>query len=89
MALGIIGTIINIHLGLLHKFEDRSIWDLWCAIESPHVQQGASLRHFVWMGLLGLRKETDESYTRSLRRRRLNDACDKVDRVTPTSLSAE
>ena len=39
------------------------------------------------MRLLGLRKETDEPYTRYLRR--LNDARDKVDRVTPTGISAE
>ena len=39
------------------------------------------------MRLLGLRKETDEPYMMYLRR--LNDARDKVDRVTPTGLSAE
>ena len=88
MALGIIaGTIIDIHLELLHKYEDRSVWDLWCAIESQHVQQDASLRHVAWMGLLGLRKEPDESYTKYLRR--LSDARDKVDRVTPSGLSPE
>ena len=32
MALGITaGTIIDIHLELLHKYEDRNVWDLWCA----------------------------------------------------------
>ena len=32
VALGMTaGTIIDIHLELLHKYEDRNMWDLWCA----------------------------------------------------------
>ena len=88
MALGIIaGTVIDIHLELLHKFEETSVWELWCAIESQHAQQDASLRHVAWMGLLGLRKEANESYSKYLRR--LSKARDKVDHVTPQGLTAE
>ena len=88
MALGITAGIgIDIHLELLHKFEEGSVWELWCAIESQHVQQDASLRHVTWMGLLGLRKEADESYSKYLRR--LSEGRDKVDRVTPQGRTAE
>ena len=56
MAIGIIaGSIIDIHLELLHKYEDKSAWSLWVAIEALHEQKDASLRHSAWMGLLGIR----------------------------------
>jgi hypothetical protein len=88
MAIGIIsGSIIDIHLELLHKYEDKSAWALWGAIEALHEQKDASLRHGAWMGLLGLRQGEDEGYCKYLRR--LSEARSRVDRVTPASLSAE
>ena len=51
MAVGIIaGSVIDLHLELLHRYEDESTWKLWCAIEALHEQKDASLRHGAWMG---------------------------------------
>jgi len=88
MATGIIaGSVIDMHLELLHKYEDKSAWALWCAIEALHEQKDASLRHSAWMGLLGIRQADDETHCKYLRR--LSDARARVDRVTPSDLSAE
>ena len=88
MAIGIIaGSVIDLHLEILHRFEDKSAWALWCAIEAVHEQKDASLRHGAWMGLLGVRQGEDEVYGKYLRR--ITDARARVDRVTPADLTPE
>ena len=42
MAIGVTsGSIIDIHSELLHKYEDKSAWELWCAVEALHEQNEA------------------------------------------------
>jgi len=88
MVIGIIaGSVIRISLALLHKYEDKSAWSLWCAIEALHEQKDASLCHSAWMGLLGIRKAEYETNCKYLGR--LSNARARVDRVTPNDLSAD
>ena len=73
MAVGITaGSIVDTHLELLHQYEDKSAWELWCAIEALHVQKDANLCHAAWPNLLGIRHDEDQTYSKYLRR--LNDA---------------
>ena len=43
---------IDLHLELIHKHTDGSVWDLWLAIEAKHIQEDSSVHHRAWMGLL-------------------------------------
>ena len=46
VVVGIItGSVIDLHLELLHRYEDKIAWSLWCAIKAVHEQKDASLRH--------------------------------------------
>ena len=74
-------------LVLLHKYEDKSAWSPWCAIEALHEQKVACLFHSAWMGLLGIRQAEYECHCKYLRR--LSDARTRVDCVTPNDLSAD
>ena len=42
MALGIImATAVDLHLELIHKHADASVWDLWLAIEAKRISKTA------------------------------------------------
>ena len=47
------------------------------------------MRHGAWVGLLGMRKDVEESYTKYLGHLSINVARDKADRVTPADLSVD
>jgi len=52
MAIGIIaGSAIDMHLKLLHKYEDKGMWSLWYVIEALHKQKDVGLHHSMWVGL--------------------------------------
>ena len=88
MAVGIIaGSVIDLHLEHLHRYEDKNAWSLWCAIEAVHEQKNVSLCHSAWMGLLGVRQGEDEGYCKCLRC--ITGARARVDRVTPADLTPE
>ena len=79
--MGIItGSIVDVLLEFLHKYEDKSAWERWCAVEALPEQKDASLRHGAWPNLLGIRHDEDQTYSKYLGR--LNDARAGVDRVT-------
>jgi len=88
MAVGIIaGLVMDLHLELLHRYEDKGAWPLWCTIEALHEQKDASLHHGAWMGLLRVHQGEDEGYGKFLRC--ITDMHAHVDRITPTDLSTE
>jgi hypothetical protein len=88
IAMGVVmGTAYDQHLELILKHEEGSVWALWKAIETHHVQRDASLRHEAWMQLLSIRKKPDEKYVDLYYR--VDNARSKVDRVTPASLTPE
>lgn len=80
-------TAVDLHLELVHKYEDGSAWELWKAIEACHVQQDAFLYHQAWVHLFSLRKRPDERYMDYYRR--VDDARSQIDRVKPPSLTPE
>jgi hypothetical protein len=88
VALGlIIGTATDLHFELCHAHETGCAWDLWRAIEDCHVLQDASLRYEAWMMLFAVRKTPDEPYCDMFRR--VEDARNRIVRVTPANLSSK
>src|SRR5258706_7346628 len=87
IAMGVVaGTSYKLHLELVHKHEGRSVWELWKAIESLHVQKDSSLRHEAWMHLFGHRKRPDKSYVNYFRRG--DGIGGRIEHVTPTNLTS-
>ncbi len=88
IAMGVIAsTAIDLHLELLYKYEYGSVWELWKAIEARHAPRDAFLYHQAWVHLFNLRKSPDERYVDYIGR--VDDACIRIDRATPTSLTPE
>jgi len=58
----IMATASDLHLELIHKLREGSIWKMWSEIKSQHEQHDASLRHKVWMQLFAIRKKPAETY---------------------------
>jgi hypothetical protein len=88
IAMGVVmGTTNDQHLELIHKHEEGSIWALWKAIKVHHVQCDASLWHEAWMQLLSICKNPDEKYVDLYSC--VDNACSKIDCVTPSTLTSE
>src|SRR6267154_477063 len=83
----IVSTAIDLHLELVHKHRQGSLWALWLAIEAKHIKQDASFRHGAWMTFLGVRHGPSEPYMDFLNR--ISDARDQIDRVTPPGLTID
>jgi len=63
VAQGIImATASDLHLELIHKLREGSIWKMWSEIKSQHEQHDASLWHKVWMQLFMICKKPAETY---------------------------
>lgn len=88
IAMGVIAsTATDLHLELLYKYKNGSVWELWKAIEARHVQQDGFLYHQACVHLFSIRKRPDERYVDYFGR--INDARIRIDRVTPSSLTPE
>ena len=88
IAMGvIIATASKLHLELVSKYEDGSVWELWKAIEANHVTHDASLRHEAWVQLFGMQKRSDEGYADFYRRG--SDARSRIEHVTPSNLTPQ
>jgi hypothetical protein len=83
----LMATANGLHYELVHRHEEDRVWVLWSAIEAYHVQQDACLPHEVWMLLFSFRKAPEESYLDVYRR--VEDARDKIARITPTTLTRQ
>lgn len=63
MARGIImATAWHLHLELIYKHANKTLWELWQVVKAKHMKQDASICYAAWMGLLGLRQGADEPY---------------------------
>jgi len=81
----IMATASDLHLELIHKMSEHSVWNVWKAIEAQHQQQDASLRHEAWMQLFAIRKEPNETYVDFYQQDEA--ARSKIDHVTPSDLT--
>jgi hypothetical protein len=55
-------TASDLHLELIHKLKEGSVWKLWSEIKVQHEQHDASLQHEAWMQLFVIHKKPGESY---------------------------
>ena len=87
VAMGVImATASDLHLEVVHKMSEEPVWKVWKAIEAQHQQHDASLRHEAWMQLFVIQKKPSETYVDLYRR--VEAARVKIDRVTPSDLTA-
>ena len=88
IAWGVIArTATKLHLELVYKYKGGSVWELWKAIEARHAPQDAFLRYAAWAHLFSIRKRPDEDYMDCYRR--VDDAHNRIVRLTPASLTPE
>jgi len=88
IAMGvIIATASKLHLKLVSKHEDGSVWELWKAIKANHVTHDASLRHEAWVQLFGMQKRSDKGYANFYHQG--SDARSRIEHVTPSNLTPQ